>query len=420
MSRFTISIKEYMQGITQSVEEPTLEEIIEFGKQYVFKNELNVLNEEYRDYFVGAFILHYFLSEIGQPTWGLWRMRLVSKLYENKNFLNALFENDLKGIFGSYTVSHRVGHNVEDAQSQRNLDREYGSETDSSQSGDGSHTEENRNSETRTDNLKDTSTYGSQTKDTGTIVNQDSGSDRRVNSGSTEQAHTGYDTSYSQGYSTENRGGYDTITDSDSDTDKSNSVDLYSDTPMGSVGNVLVSSPADATGQGVSRATSPSTQYEYLSNARENDATDVKQHDGTSRTDYNSNTRTDNNLEDRDVYNSKQTQTDDTVETNTYGRGTTETRNITSARTGSDVDAHTGTVQSNGTENVSAQDHSEGTGHSEVAGTDKSTMNGSLTATRDQNEDTESMTISFDLVLRSQSLMNKVWDIFDPLFMGIL
>lgn len=419
MAKYTISIREILQMGEQSVDQITPAEMTVLAKRYLFGDELNVISEEYRDFLATSFAYHYFLDEIGQETFGLWRMRLIDKIYENQYYINDLLKFHLKGIFSEYTVQHNTGSKLTAGTSSKEINRESNGEVDSTSEADGTQSSQSQSSDLRTDNLRDTTTYNSASHDTGTLGTQDGGSDVRRNTGTTEQAHTGYDSSFSEGYSTESHSGYDETENDTTDTNKSNSVHLFSDTPMGDLGNLITATQADATGTGVARATTPGTDFNYLSTADETDSTNVDVVDGTERTTYNSQNRTDNNLEDRDVYNSQQTQTDNTAETTQYGRNQTETRNLTSSRSGSDEDAHTGTVQSNGTVQASGADHSEGTGHTESRSTDAVTEQGETENNQTTEGDMEKTRVTFDLLLRANNLMSKIWDIFDPLFMGI-
>ena len=419
MAKYTISIREILQMGNDSVDQIEPAVMTNLAKRYLFGSELNVISGEYRDFLATAFAYHYFLDEIGQETFGLWRMRLISKIYENQNYINEILKYHLQGIFTEYTVTHNTGNKRDVGVINKEINRESNGKADNTQKTDGNQTSQSQDTGLRTDNLKDTTTYGSASEDKGTIANQDSGSDIRRNTGTTEQAHSGYDTSYSQGYATESHTGYDETVVDQTDSNKSNSVQLFSDTPMGALGNLITAIQSDATGTGVSRATTPGTDFEYLSTATENDATNVDKSDGTTRENYNSENRTDNNLEDKDVYNSQQTQTDNISDTTTYGRGQSETRNLVSSRSGSDSDVHTGTVQNNETQNGSATDHSEGTAHSESRTEDAITEAGNTDSTRTSSAESDKMRVTYDLLLRGCNLMGKIWDIFDPLFMGI-
>lgn len=419
MAKYTIEIREILQMGNNSVDQIEPAVMTELAKKYLFGPELNVISEEYRDFLATAFAYHYFLDEIGQETFGLWRMRLVDKIYENQHYINDLLKYHLQGIFAEYTVTHNTDNKTDNGTTHNQINREASSQGDTTQEADGKQSSNANASSLRTDNLKDTTTYNSGTEDKGTIVNQDSGSDVRRNTGTTEQAHTGYDSSLSQGYSVESHTGYDETDTNNTDTNKSNAVQLFSDTPMGDLDNLITAVQGDATGTGVSRATTPGTQYNYLSTATENDSTNVDESNGTSRENYNSQNRTDNNLEDKDVYNSQQTQTDNTAETTTYGRGQTETRNLQSNRVGDDVDAHTGTVQTNDNQTTNATDHNEGKGHSETHAEDSTIMDGSSNKAQTATGESDKMRVTYDLLLRGCNLMNKIWDIFDPLFMGI-
>lgn len=419
MAKYTITLREILQRGNGSVDLIEPEVMTELSKRYLFGTELNCISAEYRDFLATAFAYHYFNDEIGYETFGLWRQALIGKIYENQNYLNDLLSYHLKGIFSEYTVQHNTGKQDETGKLVTTINREVNDENDTSSEADGRQSSQSEGTGLRTDNLRDTTNYNSATADRGTINNQDSGSDIRRNTGTTEQAHTGYDTAYSNGYSSESHTGYDENTDNRTDTNKSNAVDLFSDTPMGDLGNLITAVQGDATGTGVSRATTPGTEYNYLSTATERDATNVDQSNSSARTDYNSQNRTENNLEDRDVYNSQQTQTDNTAETTTYGRGQTENRNLTSSRSGSDTDVHTGTVQNNETSSASGTDHSEGKGHSEGHRTEDTAMNNDRTHAKTSEGDMEKMRVTYDLLLRGANLLNKVWDLFDPLFMGI-
>lgn len=419
MAKYTIEIKEILQMQNASVDQIDPDTMYTLASKALFGNEINVISDEYRKYFVTAFAYHYFFEEIGMETFGFWRMALIGKIYENANYMNSIFANDMKQLFSEYTVTSKQSDGKEDGSSNSNATRNYNSETSTTQSADGTNNVSGSNSSIRTDNLKDTTTYGSSTRDTGSSVATDSGSDSRTNEGTTEQAHTGYDSSFSTGYSTTTHSGDDTSESNSKDTNKFNNVSLTSDTPMGSLDNLITAVQSDATGTGVSRATA-NVQFNYLSGAIEDDRTTVDETESTNKTTYNSQDRVDNNLEGKDVYNSQNTQNDNTSEVTTYGRSTNTTRDLTSSRTGSDTDSHTGTSQVNESGSNETKDHREATGSGTIKGNDTTDTAATTNIVRSNTEEINNYKVTFDLIMRSQSIMRKIWDIFDPLFMQIL
>ena len=454
MSTYTTSIKDIMQGAVGNKDEWTLAQMHSYSKQCFFDDEaiLNVIKEDYRYHFVTSFAYHYFLHEIGLETFGLWRMRLHGKIYENADYINKIYDTIGRDVFTEYRIRHRKGKdNVignKLAQGDEQVDRDIHNVGEST----ANNKVDSISDQVTTNDLTNKTEYNSRQENRGTTTNKGTGSvtderrgkDTTKDFGDTTNEHRGYDTTENRGYDEAqhrgndivSHGGYDIASQSGKEIDRLNEVNLHSDTPMGDLENMMHSPKAGAEGTGVNYATDQGTEYNYLSEANEHDASTVREFvDRNSRSDYNSNNRTDYNSDQKSVYNSDQKaiynsdqkQVDNRTSETIYNSDNTQVRdtedqtidNTDQFRKGDD------TERSTGTQEVEATGHEQGNAHEEHEdNTQDNTVRSKTEQTdhsldRDYDEDIEDYSINYEMLLRLEPLMQKIWNIFDPLFMQI-
>jgi len=230
------------------------------------------------------------------------------------------------------------------------------------------------------------SEFSEENKGTGTLENAKSGDDTTTNNnvetGGEKVTETTDMHRYENGSFTDTSNG--TLNGNSENTNKQNTVGIRFDTPQGKLQNQLVSPGGDRTGTGVSYASS--NTYNYMTAAEENDGTTVDSSTNNETTN-NTTTRTFDNY---DVHSDGTITRDASAsrrESNgenkiTYGSKDTQTRNLTDTRT-----------------------------HDESSNKD-------VESQRDMND--EEYTLNMEMLLKSENLLNKVWDIFEDIFMLIL
>ena len=206
MSKYTTEVRficEQKAGYDESLGYSSVDEIITKAIPKIFSFSFPMFDESYRQILERKILKHYYTREISEEAYGLWQLRLDTKLNEIMPYYNKLYESELLQFNPLYTV---------------NLTRDRKTDFDSDRLGTENITDATTNANTtETENTKE---YG-QTKE-GT-------NDGTVNA-------NGQNTS-------------DSTTTLDSDRTSSNSTtsqatsnktdrDLYSDTPQGALQNV--------------------------------------------------------------------------------------------------------------------------------------------------------------------------------------
>lgn len=436
MSRYTMSIQDILQSIAGNEDLWATEQMYEYANSALFGDEVNLISDEYREHFITAFAYHYFLEEIGLETFGLWRMRLAGKIYENYEYINHVYDLIGKDIFSQYSVKHRAGKASDNGTTSKlgnnTSDRTITTNGNSSAMSDSTGTEER----TTTNDLQSVATYDSQQKNTGTTTSAGTGtiSDARTgtdvvaDTGTTNNEHTGTDKVKNTGTTDTTHTGTNTSTDIGNVRNDLNEVRIASDTPMGDLENMIHSPHASAAGTGVDYATNAGTEYNYMSNADEHDYTNVQTNNNSQSTIYDTTDTQLDNTESATTYNSIQLQSDDREQTSTYNtqnvqsRNTTDTQtdNTTTAHSGSDSEANTGTqnVVSNSEDHVtSSEEHDDTTVTNK---TDVISESGTKANEREDSEDSNDYTVTYDMILRMEPMMRKIWNLFDSLFMQLL
>ena len=439
MSTYTTSIKDLMQSQVGNKDDWGTYQMYQYSKQCFFDDDvMSVIKEPYRQHFITSFAYHYFLREIGLETFGLWKFALNGKIYENADYINKIYDTMAKDIFTDYTVKRRkgsdnvIGNKI--VGGSEDIDRTIDNKGDSS-----ANSKSNAGSEqTTTNDLQNKTEYNSHQKNTGTTTRKRTGDDTEKLSGSDwtkeygqeKNHHGGHDDETQNGARVSERGGKQISTQSGSYTDNTNEILLHSDTPMGSLENMRTPNE-NAAGQGVGYATGANKQYNYLSDAQERDHTSKRDYDNYQNvTEYQgfSDTERFDNYKRQMNYNSDSVLSfADRKTENEYGRNNKTEYNsqdqqiddTTSARLGYDVQ------KSTGTQNVKVNSNEQGNSSEEHKDLTKDTTNkirteeADHTLDRDYNEDIEEFSVKYEMLLRLQPLMQKIWPVFDPIFMGI-
>ena len=98
MSKYTTEVRylcESLTGQTDSKGFDDVDTIIAAALPYIFSFYFPIFDEEYREVLETKILRHYYTREIGSETYGLWKLRLETKLNEIMPYYNKLYESEL-------------------------------------------------------------------------------------------------------------------------------------------------------------------------------------------------------------------------------------------------------------------------------------------------------------------------------------
>lgn len=462
MSRYTQSIKSILMANKQQGESlQNLSDLYAISSRAIFDiAPMNVINSDYRQRLITGFTLHFMNDEIGMETPLLFKLGLSDKIYNNAEYINAIFANLDKQIFADYSTKSINGEAHQTIADDTVVD-DTGTVTNA-KSGD--------------DTVKNTGTSanaktGTETgAHTGTDTQVKSGDDTLKRTGQSSDTHTGTNTHRTQGDDTLTKSGtethtYNNVKDNMKDlagskdwtendehysdtvhnegTDKDNSGNYNLDTPMNQIENLRSTNttPAaayDATGKGIYALTESSMKY--MTSASLSDDTKTNESDQTTwhndggengetskvTTHYEkesentkSGSETDSYTNRQDVreidttltdsFNEANTKTDNLQDKTEYNSTTQDTKNLTDTTTFNTNDTRTDNLQSKTEYNSS------------------NVMTNDLNKTVDKDVQTDttntssevSTNLNLEMIYRSMPLLDKLWETFDELFMSI-
>lgn len=453
MATYTVELKDILQEHANNYDDWTPNVMAHYCKETLFMPEaLEMIKPEYRDHFAASFGYHYFSREIGQETFGLFRFKLNGRIYENYAYINNIYETSLRPIFSEYKITKRKGKIVDDGEYTRNIvndqDRiiENNGDVDAT-----SHLEQTGDAKTIND-LQNKSIYDSRqeqrgndiNKGTGSVTDERRGKDTQKDTGDTTNEHRGFDTMENRGHDlSEHRGsdtaqhrGYDESSQEGKEIDRLNEMRIHSDTPMGDIDN-MHSPRGNAEGQGVGYATGENDEWNYMSDADEHDASTVREfvdrksvsdYNSDNETIYNSDQKSIYNSDQKSLYNSDQKQVDNRTSEQIYNSDNRQIRdtedqtiyNSDTFRKGEDTEKSTGSQTNERNLKDDGTSHEE---HNDITTDhyDKShDEDGTKDNIRDITDDIDGYSLNYEMLLKAESVLNKLWNIFDTLFMGIL
>ena len=413
MSKYTRSIMSIMQQNAGGNDITTIDGMYEVAKTALFPTDaLNVISEQYQKQLIVGFTQHYFMDEIGLETLPLWKIAISEKLYNYGSYINLIYENLDKQVFADYRVTNS------NKNSTNNI---VGTNSNLVEGTTGNSSESNTvNNDTFTENIE--RDYNSTVTGSGNVTNAKSGSDVVSNTGTDMIERSGNDVTANTGTEsvahTGTQGVVDSSTQETNNTgttkNDNNSINIVYDTPQGSLSNMRTPG-GDASGRGVSYANGQT--YNYMSGATEEDSTNVQTDDTTSSTEqngestttFNDTNTTTRNLESTINYGSVDTNTKDLSTTTQYGLTDTQTRNTTDGTVTDDDTSRTGSSNKESTNTTT----NSGTSSTNTTGSTNTEANAS-----DEINATD-YRLNWEMLYKSMPLLNKLWDIFDDLFMGI-
>ncbi len=441
MANFTQSIREILQQNKLPNESLTdVSDVYDIALRTLFADApMSVISNEYKEQFITGFTLHFMNDELSYETLPLWKIALNEKIYNSATYINKIFTNLDKEIFADYRVKNVVDSGT--TTGLKNLDGSVSTDRDVAVSE--ASNETTTFDETMTDDRDDTRTI-----------------DRDVNQekkGSEYFTRGGHDDSEKKGAEVQLNSGTDTTTDSgvqdnissNKSANYTNAIQINSDTPMGSLQNLRTPGGAVAATtdtsvhydegedlteyqEGGSRGFNyeEGQTYQYMSGAAESGQTVQNVENGNDKSINSSTSATEHGLQVATKYGTDGTNVDRRIDTTEYASNESTTY-------GYKLDSN-GTPVADKREDVTAEDVTDTlasditrtkTGSDTVAKT-ASTTTDDVTRQTTANEESTSgshenttdqidHSLNWEMLYKSMPLLNKVWEIFDDLFMII-
>lgn len=105
MSYFTIQLREVLEGYADIEHNPDMsfEQIISIARPIVFDFNYPIFDPEYKEELETKILFHFYTREIGEETFGLWKLRLRTTLNEIMPYYNQLYKSTLLEFEPLYT-----------------------------------------------------------------------------------------------------------------------------------------------------------------------------------------------------------------------------------------------------------------------------------------------------------------------------
>lgn len=113
MSKYTTELRficETEAGKTESVGLSKVNEVITAALPKIFDFDFPIFDENYRETLETKIIRHYYTREIGLETYGLWKLKLQTKLNEIMPYYNKLYDSELYKYNPLYDVDMTTTH----------------------------------------------------------------------------------------------------------------------------------------------------------------------------------------------------------------------------------------------------------------------------------------------------------------------
>lgn len=129
MSKYTTEVRficESLTGHDDSTGFDDIDSIIEDAIPLIFSFDFPIFDEEYRNVLCTKILRHYYTREIGLETYGLWKLKLQTKLNEIMPYYNKLYESELYKYNPLYDVdmtTTNVGQKTGERTDVQNDDR---------------------------------------------------------------------------------------------------------------------------------------------------------------------------------------------------------------------------------------------------------------------------------------------------------
>ena len=108
MSKYTTELRficEVESGLKNSTGQSAIAHVIENAMPKIFNFTFPIFDEAYRIVLERKILYHYYTREIGLETYGLWKLKLLTKLNEIMPFYNKLYQSELLEFNPFYDVN---------------------------------------------------------------------------------------------------------------------------------------------------------------------------------------------------------------------------------------------------------------------------------------------------------------------------
>lgn len=162
MSKYTTELRyicETEAGLSESVGQTKIKDVIAKAIPKIFDFDFPIFDESYRNVLETKILKHYYTREIGLETYGLWKLKLDTKLNEIMPFYNQLYKSALLEFNPLYEVDYSKTGNRDSSGTRDNTENNsesYDESIDYNESHDESTT--NSNDETLTKGTTTTTT----------------------------------------------------------------------------------------------------------------------------------------------------------------------------------------------------------------------------------------------------------------------
>lgn len=109
MSKYTTELRyicEIEAGLSESVGQTKIKDVIAKAITKIFDFDFPIFDESYRNVLETKILKHYYTREIGLETYGLWKLKLDTKLNEIMPFYNQLYKSALLEFNPLYEVDY--------------------------------------------------------------------------------------------------------------------------------------------------------------------------------------------------------------------------------------------------------------------------------------------------------------------------
>ncbi len=442
MSKITRTLLSILQENAGDNDITTVEGISAVASSVLFPEDgLALIDENYQDRLVVGFTLHYLKDEIGMETLPLWKLALLEKLFNNYDYINEIYANLDKQIFSDYRV-----RNVS------NNGTATGSKIGTGSTG-------TIKSGTTTDTGDVTRNYEEENTDSKESILGDVEKITLDKKGSELKQHSGNDTLKKQGAEVQRRGGNDTVTDggyvdniaSKGTSNYTNGVNITFDTPVDNLddlrtpGGEVSYSPTDTVQFGEDEGRDMTVYldgdeenthgrgwdymanqtYDYMAGAVEQDQTQTAVENSNDKTLNHNESKTDYASKTATVYGEDETgDTNERKDTTTYASDETITYGKT--KSGDDPRQDITDVKKDATTTDTSSGAKLGTDHTvsgntnTVSAEEEATNSNSEETNNSHNDTTDEIdyNVSMELVLKSESFLSRLWNLFDDLFIN--
>lgn len=169
MSKYTTELRficETEAGKTESVGYSKVDEVIAAALPHIFDFDFPIFDENYRETLETKIIRHYYTREIGLETYGLWKLKLQTKLNEIMPYYNKLYESELYTYNPLYDVDLTTTNVGQKTGENTNVDSRTSSKTNSENTtSNGTNNVESKGNETNIGATKNSGTRNYQRDD---------------------------------------------------------------------------------------------------------------------------------------------------------------------------------------------------------------------------------------------------------------